>query len=437
MRPTSFDCYPRYTSEAITYSRQRRDAERKALAHKNQYKEYIKKDGVGSTNVEPFSPETQELWKRGKEEKAYGVMKSGRLEKEWLNGLIRLFGKEGGHRGEDQDMPNVVDEEVHPASDEVDHHTRTLRERGKRLRRGPLGGPLVEMQGALQEIAARINEQGSSISNTPIHKDLGDEKGLSTEWTASTERNEVTRRIFSIVRRLEELEEGIEDAERWTTKTLESTKEALIAALDREIGRYMGKIGNKVGESQNMDVEQSDQLAANERDIVLEETRSHRTSLRDSVLTADVYLRLIKGDMRPEQDVDIATGTDKLIANRTQLEVLDTELSMILGGVEKRHQSTREISKEEQSVLLSELMEAQNSAKLSSRIRPDATMAAPMPKLQDIVNQLQDRLTAQWASELQLLEVKAVESVERLNARAQRQQGMLEAEKDRRMGVLE
>ncbi|KAG8813219.1 hypothetical protein FRC19_002542 [Serendipita sp. 401] len=199
----------------------------------------------------------------------------------------------------------------------------------------------------------------------------------------------------------------------------------------------MGKIGNKVGESQNMDVEQSDQLAANGRDIVLEETRSHRTSLRDSVLTADVYLRLIKGDMRPEQDVDIATGTDKLIANRTQLEVLDTELSMILGGVEKRHQSTREISKEEQSVLLSELMEAQNSAKLSSRIRPDATMAAPMPKLQDIVNQLQDRLTAQWASELQLLEVKAVESVERLNARAQRQQGMLEAEKDRRMGVLE
>ncbi|KAG8838459.1 hypothetical protein FRB91_007597, partial [Serendipita sp. 411] len=126
-----------------------------------------------------------------------------------------------------------------------------------------------------------------------------------------------------------------------------------------------------------------------------------------------------------------------LIANRTQLEVLDTELSIILGGVEKRHQSSREISKEEQSVLLSELMEAQNSAKLSSRIRPDATMAAPMPKLQDIVNQLQDRLTAQWASELQLLEVKAVESVERLNARAQRQQGMLEAEKDRRMGVLE
>ncbi|KAG8768081.1 hypothetical protein FRC19_007027, partial [Serendipita sp. 401] len=179
-----------YTSEAIMYSRQRRDAERKALAHKNQYKEYIKKDGVGSTNVEPFSPETQELWKRGKEEKAYGIMKSGRLEKEWLNGLIRLFGKEGEHRGEDQEMPNVVDEEVHPVSDEVDHHTRTLRERSKRLRRGPLGGPLVEMQSALREIAARINEQGSSISNRPIHKDLGDEKGLSTEWTASTERNE-------------------------------------------------------------------------------------------------------------------------------------------------------------------------------------------------------------------------------------------------------
>ncbi|KAG8805242.1 hypothetical protein FRC17_005614 [Serendipita sp. 399] len=371
-------------------------------------------------------------------------MKTGRLEKEWLNGLIELVGtpqKESA--GDDHEMQDSQAVGLPgPATDaEGSPHARALKERSKRLGRGPLGESLVRMQGQLYEAAVRLSEQSprSPRINPQQHSD--DDMEASTESSTISQTKDITKRAAEIACRLEKLEEELVDADTWATEGNETTKEDLKVALDRSIRLYLEKSGEPDAAPMNVDTDvedrDGDQESANAVALALNETKAHRRLFRDSRSTAEAYLSLMKNDMKQEDGAGMAKSTEKVTENWEELDSLDKELDTVLGSIERRQRSVGEISSDELSMLVKEMVQAQYAAGLSSQILPEPNKIPPMPNLQGFVQQLQDGLVAQWNADFKSLETASIQTVQRLNGRAQRQQAQLEAEKDRRMGLFE